>query len=1073
MLLFIALAAAWGADTPQVVQQATAGYRQASNVQYFFRLKATPSAGDVLIAEFSFQAGNSLRVPTGWTPAWCADGRGTNGNPATAGNDTLEILWRPVQRGDSDQFQFLLTKPQPYMGGILREWRHLSTTDPIAACRLATANRPAAEFTSPKLSAGTEGDVPVAVIATAEEKNGGVAVRPPRFEMSAQPDAAGWNVRDAIGHPVDSKRERVAAEFAFRSGPIAKGAITALYFINASEAVGGGRDAGIRYTLEEGQRRAVYAGGSLNFRFNRPVNISLTGQGDWSCVEHCLSSTYRAPAHVSGGIVHNGVTIAPPDSIYAADIAKLPVNAQSTAWTQNIATIEPKFTWGFSGGGGAWGAFYLDSSAVPMHKFEFAYGGANVDYPNPRPPLHMRENGALSDGAWSYDTHEEYLDYKTQQIWETYGTGPSQTRASSGETFGVFSANPYVIKGGGAVSGLPYAPLYLTAEDVRYGLNHPLDFAFPSFVPMRGGNHLPWGDFGYAWPASSTNLGNYTPRTGYPADANGATGESSPPRASLPGLGSWARLSNGWCSANLDKYSGWVRNILYGACHHGFILSDWTTGGAFQGHTDTDIQEDPNVMKAIGQAMEVIASVWFSPDRTSNIEWIDQSPLSPCSPWWNCPAGQTKINVENSYWVPPNYAEVTLSDGEQDHSQTFRIALIPITAGTLHPNLVMVAGSPAHRLTWYVNGSTNQEVRWNKETNPYVTGTGTVTSDGMYTPAAAVSTVTYDYLVGTSVMDPHAQVHVLVRTIPKNSDGSIRIDAGSDECTFKDEGGFIWVSDVCMGVRTGIFSKNVQRDWSSSTREYHVWSTATEAGYGDGDLDYGEFVVPANSHWRVEWMSNQDRGVPFGGPQRYVHGECVYNTFDWAGPTPVGANGSIGGFVNFGLLAGPDKAWRTATPYRYTMPATVGSDGLLDVRMYSYSSSFTSGVGCHHVPNVNGVLMVPDDATKPHWAVDASEHTTLKPGESQQLYLIDWFTGEGSSVTYSGAKPPISVSSNFAGDARWSITERGCSGSKVDAQSGLYTAPPKHGDCRDVVTVSNDRYSAKAVLTIEAAEPEK
>lgn len=823
--------------------------------------------------------------------------------------------------------------------------------------------------------------------------------------------------------------------------------------------------ASITYSTNTGSL-GVVEGQTLTFTFPTAVNISLQGQGSFSCTTNCTTSVYTAPASVTGGYMLHGVEVEPPDSIFATRIDSLPVSSLSNTWVSDVHTEETGFAFTFDGGAGAWGDQLVDNTTPVLapHSFLYGCGPCTVSFPNPSVLTRMHESGAFVNGSYGYDTHETFLNYQTGQIYEQYAVQPSNCCANSGDSWNVNSANPYIPNGGTGYGGIPNILAQLHADDVKYGFTHPLDWSFPEFAPSTGGNQHPWGDYGYIWPACCQAINSG------PADVDGATYSTEPPAASLPGIGSWARLSNSWCSANLNSYTGMVYNILAEGCHYGYILDDWSHGGGFGSHIDTDVWQDKNVYNAIKTAEGIISGLWSSSSRTSNIEFLDNSAqmsLSSCAGKSTYTCSQNYQVIPNSYVTPPSYAYATFSDGS-DPNVSVNIALIRIGAGTPHPNLTFVAGSysSGYQINGYVTNSTNQAITWSKDTN-YSTGTGTVTAGGLYTPQSSATTVMYDYLIGTAAADTNAKAYVTIKVIPANADGSIRIDAGSATCAYTDSNGKIWIGDQCLGMRaeTPSFTTG-QTGWPSITPNQAIWESSTQEYAADGDLEYGEFVVPQNTNWDVTLMINKD-GSPThtnGG----VSSNTAFGSDGYAGPMPVSANASLGGLVYFGRLPQTNHSynalWMGGTDYTYTFPATVKGDGILDVRLFAYVN------GGHSDPFTAGIVMTPDTTTAPHWAIDNGEMPITSAGKTVQLTLQDWFTGAGSTLTYvpSSSTYAIQTANDFAGDANWSILTQGCSGSSIGSQSGLYTAPSTTPDatCTDIVQITNGSYTATTPITV-------
>lgn len=1064
-----------------------------SIAQWFFKI-APPKPGDLMLVAGSVNAGTILSAPNGWSLMTCDQiGSNANSNPVTASNEQVQVWYHVATSGDTSNtaYAFLMSTPQAYVGAVFYEFAGIDTNIPIDYCYLTGNTNSSTSFTTAPSPAPNIGDVAIAIEGAYQDNSAKpVSVSGYTFSLSADAQAPEWSTHTAVSSPSTDTTTAASATFTYPatvSGSVATGIV----WLKAAGTGGLGEQPGIAWATSS-NTHAVAEGQSITLTFNRTVNLTTTGVGTWSCTTNCTSSVYTAPAQVSGGILRKGVMITPPDSVYAQDISNFPVNQYSSRWVSDMHSLEPTVSSGFfpDGSGGSWGEQLIDNT-TPMTTHTWLYGCTNCSSvtPFPNPPLVTREheNGAFqhNDGNGSYDTHETFLNRQTGQVWSLYGVSPYNTNSNleEGATFDVNSLSPWTLPGSGSAGGMAYEVSMLTPDDVRYGLHHPLDIAFPEItMGSCGYGASQWAVFGYEWPASYTNVtctvyqnGTYT----HIADAYGATDQTEPPAAGLPGLGTWYRLSNSWCTANLSKYSGMEYNLLAGACQYGWILTDWSNGGQFEGHADSDIHQDPAVMKAIAAANSVVNALWNNAtSQASAFEFVDVSTLSPCSNWWNC-GDSVLVNPSASYLKStPGYVQFTASDSGTDTPITGNLALLRTGVGTLHPYITAVAGSTGLQLTAYVNNSTNQTVTWTKDTAPS-TGAATVSPSGAVTLTPSVSTVTFDYFTGTAAADSNAQVHVLVKTIPSNSDGSIRIDSGSSTCVYTDSNGINWIGDLCLGNKGQAVKSYTTGNWPAGVADQHIWATNGEAYDASGDIDYGDFYVPNQNNWKVTAMMNPDRTTGNGKPGTSLNFAKESSTFNgcctFAGPTPVSANGSFGGFVNFGLLGDSNHVNTAATDYRYSFPANATPDHFIDLRFFS-----SHGPSVGHEVSIAGVYMIPDTTTTPHWAIDTQETTQVPAGTSLALYMIDWYTGAGGFVDL-GQETSIShapccystpnayryVGDN-AKDATWSFAVQGCTGSSIGAQSGIYTAPASTPaqTCSDVVMISNGTYSATATLTV-------
>ncbi|MDQ2775370.1 MAG: hypothetical protein M3Y57_10715 [Acidobacteriota bacterium] len=821
---------------------------------------------------------------------------------------------------------------------------------------------------------------------------------------------------------------------------------------------------------------SVPQGESCNITFNKKVNLALVGGGALSCAQNCRSVMFSAPPSITMYNLSNraGCPIRPIDSIFYTRIDSMPINANSNAWVSNIQALQGTSA-KVSLSSVEFGLAIADN-ATPVTKYTFHYNSAAdaILFPNPPRAAWKREIGNfIFDGET--DHHSGFVNRQTCAFYELYNEvgnnetdphDPNGFNAGSGGTYGAYTSSPYgTTNGPTGVDGTEYLDLVLSADDAKYGLYHPVSFVIPQYVcsPSQGlgGNDAcrckscvasvggaagQASACGYAWPATYTSLGSNVATCG---------SRPNPPMNTLPGQGSWMRLKRSWCSTNIARYSGIELNILTGLCHYGAILTDW--GQCCASKADLDIYRDPAILKAINTISSLLIF--------SNWEFVNVSALSTCSPWWECGPSPmyAAVNPSNGYQKINGYSVITATEVGSGSAVARHIAVLPVTVGTLHPFLIIPAGSqPNYQLMAYVNGSTNHKVTWSGKN---------VSSSGLFTITTSVSSPSVYDLTATATADPAASTHVNIWVIPNpsaNAEG-IYIDSGLTSGTTKDADNHVWITDSIPALASGYNFNFSDPGWPASNPLHTQWESGWNATYG-GDVEYGDFVLPPGNY-DVTFMSNVSNSPYKMCPStaqsvnNYTTSSPTVNGWD-VGQLIVTENDSIGGHVEFGLQ-NKVAPYLCHQPQFYTFPAKVKSDGILNVALRAQTQrngSNTANVGYKHAVWINGAFITPDKTTRPHWAIDNQGYPNVQPGGKLQLYLIDWFTGTGATnaTTAYGASY---AANDLAGDATWSIVS-GPPGGTI-SPGGLYAAPPSVAATTPVVIqISNGRQSASTTLYV-------
>lgn len=738
--------------------------------------------------------------------------------------------------------------------------------------------------------------------------------------------------------------------------------------------------------------------------------VTYSSTGTVTCSPSCsaaTSVTVTPQASVAGlGNERGGCPATPVGSVYNTRVDALPVSSNSANWMTYLGTQlgSDKITFQ-----PAWG-FDIGSNSTPTTTYTFHYTSSQngLAFLNPpRPHIH-RESGVANYDS-NFDHHWTQVNKDTCQMYETYGDHDifGGTNAASGVTYSGLGYDLAVDPVGSTTAGGALnIPDTLTLADIQ-GLRPPHMLRFtlsPGYI--QTGVRL--------WP-------------GNPIGGTACTTASCP----AP-YGSVFRLKASWCSANLNttSYPGFQYNIVRDLCQGGFIIDDAGGGGdPIPIQTDMDAWLDPAARAALAAVSNTIAFV-------TNSEVVDMSSLEVA------PAS-SEVNPANGHVIPATYNVVTINDGT-DPAQSIPISVQPVSIGTLHQAFGIVAGTSAAQLAWWVNGTANQSVTWSK-----VSGTGSVTSGGLYTPTASTSSVVTDILQGVAAADSNAKIQVTVTVIPADSAHpggfAVGMQLPTQTCTTA-TCTRTYVADSAVPSAANIYccaGQDYPSTWIST--DAPVWTYGWHSS-GGGDIEIGDFYVP-NGNYKIGYMMAQQGHYGSYDPTGAITGYTQYG-----GLSLLTANGSVLGLHDFGLASG----YMERTPDTFYGPVTVSDHWLsAAVRMYS-----ATGLAKFGLPWLAG-LTVDTDAESAHWAIDTEGQTSVAAGGTLQMTQIDWFTG---------AACPNSIGAGSNASCTWSVDGVTGGNSTVGTISslGLYTAPTGTPSVTQThaITVSDGTHSATVSLVI-------
>ena len=723
--------------------------------------------------------------------------------------------------------------------------------------------------------------------------------------------------------------------------------------------------------------------GAVTFSSNRPVTWSLaTGSSGTLASNSSTSATFQAAASIPSTNVLGGCQVTPTDSVFNTRIDSLPVATTSATWTANMGTNGIGFLT-------SWGTNIADST-TPVRSMSFYYTTPyNGPFVFPTWPLLKREGGTFQTRYNSTDHHIMTVRKDNCQFYEIYNDWLTPGYCSSGSTTicnaqsGLtYNSTSYALPTAGATdaAGMPLAPLTLHLDEIKGGaIKHAMRFTVA-------------GGYIHSSPTWPSNSGN-----GCSSCTN------SPP------YGARFRLK---ASYNISSFSAEAQVILTALKQYGMFLADAGTGPSIT--LDTDVSEDVPTMSAIGQISAAQIGM-------GNFEAVDESSFIVSG-------NSMQVNPKNGYVTPASFAVVTATDQTTSNYQVnFPVALQPVIVGIPSPTMFILAGMTGYQLTSWVNSSSNQAVTWS-----LVSGTGSVTAGGLYTPPASVSAPTTAALKVTSVADANAvaQLYVTVLPVGTNPTGGIRIDSGSYTGQ-TDGGGNVWLADQAYESGAYVSLTGDYPGWASmkGNIEQYVWQSSSHT-YGN-DIVYS-FVVP-NGNYKVRLMLAQ----PYNG----CTGACTAFNSTWHAPMHLEANGQIA-FHNFDFGVPINYAY--ATPVQVYIPAQVTNNNLYVALRINLPDMPTSAIPS---PEIDGLEIMPD-STAPYLVIDTQQQTSVAAGNTLQLYATGWYMS--NAVTWSLAGPG------------------------TINQNGLYTAPTSAISAAQTVTITatsttSPGIQATTTLTIPAS----
>lgn len=634
----------------------------------------------------------------------------------------------------------------------------------------------------------------------------------------------------------------------------------------------------------------VAEGSSFTFTADRPVTWSIA-PGSKGTID--ANGTYHAPSHVEAKQSLGSCQVLPNNHVFNARVDDLPVHAKSDDWMRGKNGV------GRGASGGSVNYLPPDfpvnliDSKLPAQNMVFAYTPQNngpFRIP-PMPDLKM-ESGPYTRPFGGMDRHIIAVEHDTCTIQETYNLYPAGSNTANNcpqctSQSGVRYSNlSYALPTGATDAGALYlSPLSLHRDEVLSGhIEHALRATLV-------------GEFirnTHVWPARA--------EAGY----NG--------RDMMP-FGTRVRLKSRFQLASANPYT---QALITQLKEYGLIVAD--IGGQWEVSTaDVDLYYEPKILEAFREIAKNVGG--------SNLEVVDESELMI-----NPGSGEVHSG-----------REAVIATSKDGKTTTEPVILVGTTIGSDSQYLVFQSGAPPHQLKAWVNGTEDKTISW--EMKP---AAGTLTSTGMYTAPANLSTQQEIMITARSHADPLVATTIAITLLPA---GIIRIDNGTPKA-YTDTKGNIWSASCCTPF-AAVYSY-AGFPWPK-TPDIKLYEDDNVAG---NDILFKIFMKPGNYRItaKIAEPSNTSPGVRIIDLDS--QGQLIYRDLDLF---------SVAGVRN---------------PEDFDLPAVVGPDGKFEFWVRHVVGEQT----------LLGALQIAPDSGEPRVQVSPSKGGTLTLSQRKQFYAARWYS---------------------------------------------------------------------------------
>lgn len=524
-------------------------------------------------------------------------------------------------------------------------------------------------------------------------------------------------------------------------------------------------------------------------------------------------------------------------------------NISSLSINSNSATWLGTVTGGMNGGGNDFGINSVNNS-TPTTSMSFFYTPANNGpFATPTLPYRKQEGGTRTSLIPSIDRHIMTVNYQNCVEQEMYQTYPVGLQAS--------------------------CPTCNSQSGISYSLS---SYTSVGVVDAAG---MLLGPLTYRWDeienASINHAGRFTMASGFLQatnflwPANSTTGGG--PNTALP-MGARIRLKSSFDCTILTN------SIAMAFCtafkNYGLILAD--VGGDYQ----FQVEQGPYSSAAQAAFDNILHNI-----SSSNFDVVDESGLM--------------VSSTSGLTTSP---AVTISGTGTGGTGTAHPALVGVTIGTDTPFLNVQAGASAFQINYWLNGSSNTAVTWS------LSGDGSLSSSGMYTPPATESVRKTATITLTSVADNIAILTIPITLLPN---GVIRVNIG-DYSTgdLTDSASNLWYGEFNTSYEIRALSSHIYlNSLGTFTSNISGLNTSDVSSLMNAFMDnyVPDYIYPihvANGNYLIEFMDGIDnRGANQICSEFEAQGNIFYQYYDVAanGFSPyVAGMVSMTANVNNGIL---------------------------------------------------------------------------------------------------------------------------------------------------------------------------
>jgi hypothetical protein len=509
------------------------------------------------------------------------------------------------------------------------------------------------------------------------------------------------------------------------------------------------------------------------------------------------TGVYTAPNTVNAQQSYGGFQLLPNNHVFNMRIDSLSVNANSATWIAGAGTVNFNYLIDIPNN--------FVSASTPTQSLIIQnqrIGGMNGVYQIPAYPGGRVQCGWLASVSHC-DKHMWTIDIGTgifQELYQYAAAGQISgcpTCTAGGATR--YANSSYSLNLGQVnVMGTSMMPLFIKLQELENAfttsgtINHAISMTLSNGYILNGAG---------IWPAQTNEFsgGGVVP------------------------LGARFRLKS---SFNISGFSAIAQVLLTQLKQYGVILSDggygWQSG-----------VESTSWPAAYYNALTEVSSAGIGP---SNFEAVDESGLM-----LSATSGDTTGNRE--------IVSYTSSTG----TTTIDVALQGVTVNVAKDAMYVQVGASPQQLMAYVNGGATNTVTWSW--SPAITG-GTLTSGGLFTPPATITSPTSTTVTATSVDNSAVTSTLTLWVFPADA---IRIRPAA-QANYTDSSGKVWAPTGGDGGGATCCQNLSGGPWPSVTdiAEYYY----EIFGSGDiGDIRY-DFSVP-NGDYQITVKTGTDQ--PVGG----------------------------------------------------------------------------------------------------------------------------------------------------------------------------------------------------------------